>query len=76
MQERDIIERLMDFEGEGRTATERVKLREEAAMAIFKLRQGHTPETRPARHAYVPHRKYPWFCSYCGYPEHETLQHE
>lgn len=27
------------------------------------------------RHAYAPHRKYPWFCDLCGYPEHETLKH-
>lgn len=34
----DIIERLMDYEGHGATATDRVKLREEAAVEIFKLR--------------------------------------
>lgn len=27
------------------------------------------------RHAYVPHKKYPWFCRDCGYPPHETLKH-
>lgn len=27
------------------------------------------------RHAYKPHRKHPWFCDVCGYPEHESLQH-
>lgn len=36
--ERDIIERLMDFEQEGLTAQARVKLREDAAIEIFKLR--------------------------------------
>lgn len=38
MMERDIIERLMDFDGDGRSAQERVKLREDAAMEIHKLR--------------------------------------
>lgn len=37
--ERDIVERLMDFEGCGITAGERVDLRESAAMEIFNLRQ-------------------------------------
>lgn len=35
-------------------------------------------EPRPQfddRHAYVPHRKWPWFCDRCGYPEHENLKH-
>lgn len=26
-------------------------------------------------HNYKPHRKYPWFCSECGYPESESLKH-
>lgn len=26
-------------------------------------------------HEYKPHRKYPWFCELCGYPEHERLKH-
>lgn len=29
----------------------------------------------PLTHAYKPHRKYPWFCAECGYPEHERLKH-
>ena len=39
MEERDIIDRLMDFEHSGITATDRVELRESAAMEIFNLRQ-------------------------------------
>ena len=38
-QDRDIIERLMDFERSGLTATDRVSIRECAAMEIFTLRQ-------------------------------------
>lgn len=37
--ERDIIERLMDFEGCGLTALDRVNMRECAAIEIHKLRQ-------------------------------------
>lgn len=37
--EQDIIERLMDFERYGLTADSRVKLREEAAVEIHRLRQ-------------------------------------
>ena len=39
MEERDIIDRLMDFECCGITAEERVEMRESAAMEIFTLRQ-------------------------------------
>lgn len=39
MSERDIIERLMDFERCGITAEDRVEMRESAAMEIFNLRQ-------------------------------------
>jgi hypothetical protein len=37
--DRDIIERLMDFESCGITAEDRVAMRESAAMEIFNLRQ-------------------------------------
>lgn len=33
------------------------------------------PANHSLLHAYIPHRKYPWFCGHCGYPEHERLQH-
>lgn len=39
MSDRDIIDRLMDFERCGITAEERVEIRESAAMEIFTLRQ-------------------------------------
>ena len=35
---------------------------------------GYVP-TPPPLHAYKPHRKWPWFCGECGYPEHERLKH-
>lgn len=31
------------------------------------------PRSQP--HAYVPNRKYPWFCGECGYAPHDTLMH-
>lgn len=37
--ERDIIERLMDFENSGLTAWDRVNMRESAAVEIHHLRQ-------------------------------------
>lgn len=33
---------------------------------------GNSPDNR---HTYRPHKKYPWFCGVCGYPEHERLKH-
>ena len=36
---------------------------------------GHGTQPDPP-HRYQPHKKYPWFCGECGYPEHERLKHE
>ncbi len=27
------------------------------------------------KHKYKPHKKYPWFCSECGYPEYTDAKH-
>lgn len=27
------------------------------------------------RHDFVPNKKYPWFCAFCGYAPHEPLKH-
>jgi hypothetical protein len=29
----------------------------------------------PVKHKYKPHKKYPWFCSECGYPEYMEAKH-
>ena len=49
----------------------------QAAMAeASRYLMDYAPQRfEPIRHAYVPHRKYPWFCGECGYPPHEELKH-
>lgn len=44
----------------------------EGQAAIARIIDPPPPDTR---HAYKPHRKYPWFCASCGYAEHEPLMH-
>lgn len=36
---------------------------------------GSVEPIKPTVHTYNPHRKWPWFCADCGYPEHEQLKH-
>ena len=31
--------------------------------------------TEAAKHKFVPHEKFPWFCAECGYAPHEPLMH-
>jgi hypothetical protein len=45
---------------------------QEGKAAIAAIIDPPPPDTR---HAYKPHRKYPWFCASCGYAEHEPLMH-
>jgi hypothetical protein len=33
------------------------------------------PKSESLKHKYNAHKKYPWFCADCGYPEHELLMH-
>lgn len=56
--DRDIIERLLDFEREGVTAAQRVNLREEAAGEIFRLRNdlSRVVATLKTEQAEQPHR--------------------
>lgn len=48
-----------------------------ARTAAFLAKNGELSQTvgGPLRHPFSPHRKYPWFCKHCGYPEWETLKH-
>ena len=51
---------------------------EELSSALSEALRGPAPESSPpsaARHKFVPHRKYPWFCGTCGYAPHEALKH-
>lgn len=48
----------------------------EAAEAEYKRRVLSALTNQPDnRHAFVPNKKYPWFCAHCGYAPHEPLKH-
>lgn len=44
------------------------------AQFQFEMCQPNSPIPDP-RHKFTPHRKFPWQCAGCGYPEHATLKH-
>ena len=51
-----------------------------ALRELMERREAESAQKTAARgsvstHRYSPHRRYPWFCGECGYPEHERLKH-
>lgn len=60
---------------EGQVASASGLDRVEVRRLADERREQQERERLAGRHAFVSHRKWPWFCDLCGYAPHEPLKH-